>query len=145
MKAAKLLLALIFCATAIFAGAPAKAGPYGIKDSHGVWRDAEYWHAHHPEWVYRYHPEWVVEREEWWRVDHERHPEWFVNPFWREYPVWTYGAYDRHHVWRYAIWWHAHDPGWFYAHHPGWAEPYPEWMRADHARHPEWCKSQDLI
>ncbi|MGD0074686.1 MAG: hypothetical protein ABSD31_10140 [Candidatus Binataceae bacterium] len=140
MKTARLLSALIFCTT-IFIAAPGMAQRYGHADRKGVWRDAGYWHANHPEWVYRYHPEWVVEREEWWQADHERHPEWFAYPFWAEYPVWTYGAYDEHHVWRYAGWWHRHDPAWFYANHPRWAEPYPGWIRADHGRHPEWFRS----
>jgi len=91
--------------------------------------------------VYRYHPEWTVERVDWWRVDHERYPEWFLWPFWVQYPLWTFGAYDEYHVWRDVYWWHARDPVWVYTHHPGWVEPYPIWMRADHARHPEWFRS----
>ena len=117
------------------------AAPYGLRDKHGVWRDDVYWHAHYPAWVYRYHPEWTVERVEWWQVDHERYPAWFLGPFWVQYPLWTFWYYDDHHVQRYAVWWYAHDPAWVYAHHPNWVEPYPRWMQADHARHPEWFRS----
>ncbi len=141
MKMAKLLLVVIFFTTAIGIGTSAIAAPWGLKDSHGVWHDAEYWHANHPEWVYRYHPEWAVERQEWWLADHRSHPEWFGSPYWRRYPVWTYGAYDRGHVWREAGWWRERQPAWFYAHHPEWAEPYPRWIREDHGRHPEWFHS----
>ena len=45
------------------------------------------------------------------------------------------------HVWRYAGWWRVRNPAWFYANHPRWAEPYPNWIRADHAGHPQWFKS----
>ena len=141
MKVAKLLLVVIFFTTAIGIGASAIAAPDGLRDSHGVWHDAEYWHANHPEWVYRYHPEWAVDRQEWWLADHRGHPEWFNSPYWRRYPVWTYGAYDRGHVWRDAGWWHERDAGWFYAHHPEWAEAHPGWIREDHGRHPEWFHS----
>jgi hypothetical protein len=140
MKGVKLLLATIFIATAVGIGASAFAAD-GLADSHGVWRDAGYWHANHPDWVYRYHPEWAVEHQDWWMYDHGRHPEWFYSPYWRRYPVWTYGAYDRGHVWRDAGWWHERDAGWFYAHHPEWAEAHPNWLRDDHGRHPEWFHS----
>ena len=125
----------------MFAQAPAMAARYGLADRHGVWRDAAYWHSSHPDWVYRYHPEWVVDEQDWWVYDHRMHPEWFDYPFWQEYPIWTYGAYDQSHVWRYAGWWRARNPAWFYANHPRWAEPYPNWIRADHAGHPEWFNS----
>ena len=119
----------------------ARAEHYGLEDSHHVWHDADYWHERHPEWVYRYHPEWAMERQEWWEADHRQHPEWFGSPYWQQYPVWTWGDYDEHHVWHYAGWWHDRNPAWFYAHHPGWAEGHPEWMRRDHAGHPEWFRS----
>ncbi|MGH7780159.1 MAG: hypothetical protein ACREQR_10060 [Candidatus Binataceae bacterium] len=138
---AKLLGVVIFFIGVIGIAAPLRAEPYGLRDSHGVWRDADYWHARHPDWVYRYHPDWAVQREEWWAADHRAHPEWFGNPYWRRYPVWTYGAYGPGHVWRGAGWWHAHNPNWFYAHHPEWAEPYPRWIRADRGGHPEWFHS----
>jgi hypothetical protein len=140
MKTAKFLLAAIFFAVAVGIGTSALAED-GLNDSHGVWRGAEYWHANHPEWVYRYHPEWAVDRQEWWLADHRGHPGWFESPYWRRYPVWTYGAYDRGHVWRDAGWWRGRDPGWFYAHHPEWAEAHPGWIRDDHGRHPEWFHS----
>jgi len=140
MKGAKFLLAMILFAIAVGIGASAFAAE-GLNDSHGVWRNSEYWHANHPEWVYRYHPEWAVDRQEWWMADHRGHPEWFGSPYWRRYPVWTYGAYDRGHVWRDAGWWRGRDPGWFYAHHPEWAEAHPGWIRDDHGRHPEWFHS----
>jgi hypothetical protein len=140
MKGVKFLLATILFAIAVGIGTSAIAED-GLNDSHGVWRNSEYWHANHPEWVYRYHPEWAVERQEWWEADHRGHPEWFGSPYWRRYPVWTYGAYDRGHVWRGAGWWRERDAGWFYAHHPEWAEPYPRWIREDHGRHPEWFHS----
>jgi hypothetical protein len=41
------------------------------------------------------------------------------------------GAYDQHHEWRSADWWHAHAPGWTWQHHPQWAEHYPQWRRTD--------------
>lgn len=69
-----------------------------MADRQGVWRDAGYWHSTHPDWVCRYHPERVVEREDWWVYDHQYHPEWFGSPFWAEYPIWTYGAYDENQV-----------------------------------------------
>ncbi|MFZ0246658.1 hypothetical protein [Candidatus Binatus sp.] len=140
MKWAKFLLATIFFAAAVGIGTSAIAAD-GLNDSHGVWRDAQYWHANHPEWVYRYHPEWAVDHRDWWLADHQGHPEWFNSPYWRRYPVWTYGAYDRGHVWRDAGWWHERDAGWFYAHHPEWAEAHPGWIREDHGRHPEWFHS----
>jgi hypothetical protein len=141
MKGAKFLLAAIFLVIVVGIGAPAIAANDGLKDSHGVWRDADYWHARHPEWVYRYHPEWAVDRQEWWLADHRDHPEWFESPYWRRYPVWTYGTYDRGHVWRDAGWWRERDPAWFYAHHPEWAEAHPGWLREDHGMHPEWFHS----
>jgi len=141
MKWVKLLLATIFFTSAVGIGAAAFASPYGLSDSHDVWRDADYWHANHPEWVYRLHPEWAVDRREWWLADHRGHPEWFESPYWRRYPVWTYGAYDRAHVWRDAGWWRERDPAWFYAHHPEWAEAHPGWIRYDHGEHPEWFHS----
>ena len=141
MKWVKLLLATVFFTSAVGNGAPAFASPYGLSDSHGVWRDADYWHANHPDWVYRFHPEWAVDRQDWWMADHRGHPEWFNSPYWRRYPVWTYGAYDRGHIWRDAGWWRERDPAWFYAHHPEWAEAHPGWIRDDHGRHPEWFHS----
>ena len=141
MKAAKFLMAAIFFAAALVGIGTSAHAEDGLNDSHGVWRSAEYWHANHPEWVYRYHPEWAVDRDDWWVVDHRGHPEWFYSPYWRRYPVWTYGAYDRGHVWRNARWWRERDPGWFYAHHPEWAEVHPGWIREDHGRHPEWFHS----
>jgi hypothetical protein len=125
----------------MYSQAPAMASDYGLADRHGVWRDAEYWHANYPEWVYQFHPEWVVYREDWWVYDYRAHPKWFQYPFWKKYPVWTYGAYDQRYRWHYANWWHEHNPTWFYANHPRWAEPFPNWIRQDHATHPEWFRS----
>lgn len=139
MKITQRIAALLLC-LAIYAPA-ARAERYGLADSHHVWHDSQYWHERHPDWVYRYHPEWAVERQEWWELDHEQHPDWFMSPFWEQYPVWTYGDYDDNHVWHYAGWWHERNPAWFYAHHPGWAEVYPGWMRRDHEGHPEWFRS----
>lgn len=140
MEGAKLLLATILLTAVVGIGTLAAAED-GLKDSHGVWHDSAYWHENHPEWVYRYHPEWAVDHRDWWLADHNRHPEWFGSPYWRRYPVWTYGAYDRGHVWRDAGWWRERDPGWLYAHHPEWAEAHPGWLREDHSRHPEWFHS----
>ena len=137
----KLLIVVAIGFTVMLACAPALAQRYGLADREGVWRDAAYWHENHPEWVYRYHPEWVVDQQDWWVYDHQRHPEWFGYPFWREHPIWTYGAYDQYHHWRYAGWWREHNAGWFYANHPRWAEPYPNWIRADHYAHPDWFRS----
>src|SRR5208282_5675236 len=78
MKWVKLLLATVFFTSAVGNGAPAFASPYGLSDSHGVWRDADYWHAHHPEWA-EAHPGWI-------RDDHGRHPEWFHSAYWSEHP-----------------------------------------------------------
>jgi hypothetical protein len=112
----------------------------GLYDSHHIWRDAAYWHARHPDWVYRYHPDWAVSHG-WWESDHLHHPEWFQSSFWHAYPLWTYGAYDQYRVWRSAQWWHSHDPAWLYAHHPEWAAPYSHWVREDYGQHPEWFRS----
>lgn len=141
MKAIRFLLATMFFAAAIGFAASAFAGGNGMNDSHGVWRDAAYWHERHPEWVYRYHPEWAVDRDDWWMVDHREHPGWFEYPYWRRYPVWTWGAYDRDHVWRGYRWWHERDAAWFYSHHPEWAEAHPYWIRDDHYRHPDWFRN----
>jgi hypothetical protein len=139
MKALKAMLLIAGLITMLTIGAPARAQD-GLYDSHHIWRDGAYWHERHPDWVYKYHPDWAVNAG-WWQSDHERHPEWFESRFWRDHPMWTYGAYDDHHTWRYADWWHAHDPAWVYSHHPEWAEPYPRWLREDYGRHPEWFRS----
>src|SRR5665213_403775 len=141
MTSRKVLIVLTLGLAAILVYAPARAQGYGLADRQGIWRDAEYWHANHPDWVYRYHPDWTVDQQEWWIADHQNHPEWFDYPFWREHPIWTYGAYDQSHQWRYANWWRERNPGWFYANHPRWAEPYPRWIREDYAAHPDWFRS----
>jgi hypothetical protein len=40
-----------------------------------------------------------------------------------------YGAYDEHHHWHRAEWWHKHDPGWIESHHPDWYKNHPEWAQ----------------
>jgi hypothetical protein len=119
MKGAKLVLAAIFLTIGVGLAVSAIAADEGLKDSHGVWHDADYWHARHPDWVYRYHPEWAVDRQDWWMADHRDHPEWFESPYWRRYPVWTYGAYDRGHVWRDAGWVARARPGLVLCSSPG--------------------------
>ena len=39
------------------------------------------------------------------------------------------GAYDHHHHWRDADWWHRHDPGWVTQNHPEWYHAHPGWGR----------------
>ncbi len=138
MKLTTLGIKLTLCLMAVFIASSGLAAEAGLKDKGGVWRNSEYWHEHHPEWVYKYHPDWAVEREEWWRADHEHHPEWFETNYWHTYPVWRDGDYDEHHQWRSAGWWHEHKPEWLYSRHPEWAEVHPGWMSADHERHSEW-------
>ena len=50
MKGVKFLLAVFLFAIAVGIGTSAIAED-GLNDSHGVWRNSEYWHANHPEWA----------------------------------------------------------------------------------------------
>jgi hypothetical protein len=122
--------------------APAMAyGPhFGEYDTHHVWHDAEWWHHNYPDWMYSHHPQWAVHYD-WWAADHRYHPGWFRSPFWRDHPMWAWGARGPRGVWHDYRWWHEHDPGWMYAHHPEWAGPYGRWIREDHGRHPEWFRT----
>jgi hypothetical protein len=57
-----------------------------------------------------------------------------VSAFAREF-----GAYDSHHTWQNAEWWHNHHPRWMYEHHPEWAEHYPDWRNeGDFDEHRYW-------
>jgi len=88
--------------TALFAAAPAVAhadNRHGDWDDHHVWREAPWWHKHHPGWVYAHHPEWVA-----------------VYPQWRSYD----GDYDDRHVWHDRDWWFDHHPEWVREHHHDW-------------------------
>lgn len=144
MNRNKLLLAISIAAITLSLSLVPRVGAaprYGLADSHHVWRDAAYWHSHNPAWVYRYHPEWVVDQPGWWVYDHQYNPDWFNWPFWQEYPVWEYGAYDRGRVWHYAYWWRSRYPDWLYRYHPEWAAAHAEWLREDHAAHSGWFNS----
>jgi hypothetical protein len=49
------------------------------------------------------------------------------------------GAYDRHHEWREADWWHQNDPDWVYHNHPDWIRDHPAWMkRGDYDNEHHW-------
>ncbi len=42
-----------------------------------------------------------------------------------------WGAYDEHHRWHDANWWHVHRPGWVWQYHPEWVQHYPQWRLTD--------------
>jgi hypothetical protein len=47
------------------------------------------------------------------------------------------GAYDQHHHWRRASWWHEHDPRWVQTNHPDWNKNHPEWVEEHRMGTPE--------
>jgi hypothetical protein len=73
----------------------------GMWENDGGWHDANWWRAHHPDYVDRFHPEWA-----------EDHPDW-RGP--------ADGAWDeRHEHWHARQWWVAHDRAWVVQHHAAW-------------------------
>jgi hypothetical protein len=67
----------------------------------------------------------------------KKHPD--LQEFMQNHPnVWgklkgsnRWGAYDEHHDWHEADWWHEHNPGWMNKNHPEWAHEHPEWANAN--------------
>jgi hypothetical protein len=100
----------------------------------------------------------------------QRHPSLMTNPgylnnhpdfarFLEQHPnirnqAFRMGAYDNHHQWHDADWWHDNHPDWVHQNHPEWNESHPGWMKEGsyddehrwHDRdwweqnHPDWVK-----